>query len=95
MTAVEIIEEFKALPPAERVQVTKFVVENDDSWIPDAFKQGMADAEAGDLTKPIALDTEAHLIALDLNSEVELRRVSLEAIANDCIFGIMGATVLK
>jgi hypothetical protein len=24
-----------------------------------------------------------------------LRRVSLEAIANDCIFGIMGATVLK
>jgi hypothetical protein len=24
-----------------------------------------------------------------------LHRVSLEAIANDCIFGIMGATVLK
>ena len=52
-------------------------------------------AVAGDLTKPIALDTEAHLIALDLNPEVELRRVSLEAIANDCIFGIMGATVLQ
>ncbi len=52
-------------------------------------------SEADDLTKPIALDTEAHLIALDLNPEVELRRVSLEAIANDCIFGIMGATVLK
>ncbi|MBI3852068.1 MAG: DUF4450 domain-containing protein [Verrucomicrobia bacterium] len=51
--------------------------------------------DAGDLTKPIALDTEAHLIALDLNPEVELRRVSLEAIANDCVFGLMGATVLK
>jgi hypothetical protein len=52
-------------------------------------------AEGGDLTKPIAVDTEAHLIALDLNPEVELRRVTLEAIANDCIFGIMGVTVLK
>jgi hypothetical protein len=47
MSAQEIIEEFKALPPAERAQVTKFVVENDDSWIPKEFKQGMADAEAG------------------------------------------------
>jgi predicted transcriptional regulator len=27
--------------------VAKFVVENDDSWIPESFKQGMADAEAG------------------------------------------------
>jgi hypothetical protein len=52
-------------------------------------------AEAGDLTKPIAVDTEAHLISLDLNADVELRRVSLEAIANDCIFGIMGATLPK
>jgi hypothetical protein len=52
-------------------------------------------AEAGDLTKPIAVDTEAHLLAFNLNSEVELKHVSLEAIANDCIFGIMGATVLK
>jgi len=50
---------------------------------------------AGDLTKPIALDTEAHLIELNLHPEVELHRVTLEAIANDCIFGVMGATVLK
>jgi predicted transcriptional regulator len=35
------------LPPIERAQVAKFVVENDDSWIPKSFKQGMADAEAG------------------------------------------------
>ena len=47
MSATEIIEQFKALPPSERAQVAKFVVENDDSWIPESFKQGMADAEAG------------------------------------------------
>jgi predicted transcriptional regulator len=47
MSAAEIIEQFKELAPAERAQVAKFVVENDDSWIPESFKQGMADAEAG------------------------------------------------
>ena len=48
MSAQEIIQEFKELSPAERAQVAKFVVGNDDSWIPEEFKQGMADAEAGD-----------------------------------------------
>jgi hypothetical protein len=47
MSATEIIEQIKALPPDERAQVTKFVVENDDSWIPTSFKEGMADAGAG------------------------------------------------
>ena len=47
MSAVEIIEQIKELPPAERAQVAKFVVENDDSWIPAEFKQGMADIAAG------------------------------------------------
>lgn len=47
VSATEIIEQFKALPPSERAQVAKFVVEHDDSWIPESFKQGMADAEAG------------------------------------------------
>jgi predicted transcriptional regulator len=47
MSATEVIEQFKALPASERAQVAKFVVENDDSWIPESFKQGMADAEAG------------------------------------------------
>jgi hypothetical protein len=47
VSATEIIEQFKALPPNERAQVAKFVVENDDSWIPESFKEGMADAEAG------------------------------------------------
>ena len=54
MSASELIEQFKALPARERAQVAKFVVENDDSWIPESFKQGMADAEAGRL---VDLDT--------------------------------------
>ncbi len=49
MSATELIEQFKALPANERAQVAKFVVENDDSWIPQSFREGMADAEAGHL----------------------------------------------
>ena len=49
MSAQEVIAEFKELPPAERAQVAKFVVEYDDSWIPDEFKEAMQDAEAGRL----------------------------------------------
>jgi predicted transcriptional regulator len=47
MSATEIIEQFKGLPANERAQVTKYVVEHDDSWIPDEFKEAMQDAEAG------------------------------------------------
>lgn len=47
MSATEMIEQFKELPADERAQVAKFVVEHDDSWIPEEFKRGMADAEAG------------------------------------------------
>jgi len=54
MSAQEIIEQIKALPASERAQVAKFVVENDDSWIPEGFRQGMEDAEAGRL---VDLDT--------------------------------------
>jgi predicted transcriptional regulator len=54
MSATEVIEQYKALPASERAVVTKFVVEYDDSWIPESFKQGMADAEAGRL---VDLDT--------------------------------------
>ena len=49
MSAQEVIEEFKELPPAERAQVARFVVENDDSWIPDEFKEAMQDAVSGRL----------------------------------------------
>jgi len=54
MSAQEIIEQIKALPSDERAQVTKFVVESDDSWIPEDFKQGMADIAAG---RVVDLDT--------------------------------------
>jgi hypothetical protein len=56
MNAQEVIEQIKHLPPAERAQVTKFVVESDDSWIPEEFKQAMDDARAGRL-----VDTETAL----------------------------------
>ena len=42
------------MPSNERAQVTKFVVESDDSWIPEEFKQGMADIVAG---RVVDLDT--------------------------------------
>jgi hypothetical protein len=45
--AQEIIEQNKLLPPPERAEVARFVVEQDDSWIPDEFKETMKDAEEG------------------------------------------------
>ena len=47
LTAQAVIKQFKALPAKERARVAKFVMESDDSWIPESFKRGMADAEAG------------------------------------------------
>ena len=47
MSALEVIEQIKELPPAERAQVAKFIVEHEDSWIPDEFKAAMKDADAG------------------------------------------------
>ena len=52
-------------------------------------------AAVPDLTKPVAVDTEAHLVALDLQPGKALRELVLEAVANDVIFGLMGATILK
>jgi hypothetical protein len=54
MSAQQMIEEFQELPPAERAKVAKFVVENDDSWIPEEFKSGMDDIAAG---RVVDLDT--------------------------------------
>ena len=50
---------------------------------------------AGDLTRPVGVDTEAHLVKVPLRSGVDLRGFTLEAIANDVIFGLMGASILK
>jgi hypothetical protein len=49
MSALEIIEQIKGLPPIEREQVARFIVQNDDSWIPEEFKQAMKEAQAGRL----------------------------------------------
>ncbi len=54
MSAQDVIEQIKHMPPAERAQVAKFVVENDDSWIPAEFKEGMDDIAAG---RVVDLDT--------------------------------------
>jgi len=47
MSAQDIIEQIKALPSDERAQVTRFVVESDDPWIPEEFRHGMADIASG------------------------------------------------
>lgn len=49
MSATEVIEQFKGLPASERAQVTKYVVEHDDSWVPESFKEGMKAAAEGRL----------------------------------------------
>ncbi|MBI4027603.1 MAG: DUF4450 domain-containing protein [Verrucomicrobia bacterium] len=50
--------------------------------------------EAPDRTKWFAVDTEAHLVSMELRPDAELASVGLEAIANDLVFGVMGASVL-
>ncbi len=50
---------------------------------------------AGDLTRPIAVDTEAHLVKIPLQQGRVLRAFGVEAVANDVIFGLMGASILK
>jgi hypothetical protein len=47
MSAAEIIEQIKGLPANERAQVAKFVMEQDDSWVPESFKEGMKAAQEG------------------------------------------------
>jgi predicted transcriptional regulator len=54
MSGKEVIELIKALPPAERAEVTRFVLQEDVSWIPESFKDGMADIAAG---RVVDLDT--------------------------------------
>jgi hypothetical protein len=47
VSAQDVIAQIKALPKGERDHVVRFVIENEDSWIPESFKEGIADAEAG------------------------------------------------
>ena len=59
MTAAEVIEQIKELPADQRAKVARFIVENDDSWVPQEFKEAMKDAEAGRL---VDMDTALHEI---------------------------------
>jgi predicted transcriptional regulator len=46
MSAEQLIAEFKALSMAERQQVAEAIME-DESWIPESFREGMEDLERG------------------------------------------------
>lgn len=52
-------------------------------------------AEVSDRTKPVNVDTEAHLLAFPLREGKKLQSVTLRAVANDVLYGIMGASVRK
>ena len=47
MSVEELIKELNALPLAQRLEVVDAVLDADDSWVPESFRQGMADIEAG------------------------------------------------
>ena len=49
MSASEIIEQIKALPESERREVALYVLKSDKSWIPNSFRQGMLEADRGEL----------------------------------------------
>ena len=52
-------------------------------------------ADVPDLTQPITVDTEAHLVAIPMRAGMPLENVRIQAAANDIVFGVMGASVLK
>jgi len=43
----QLIQELKALPQEQRMQVVDAILSEDDSWIPESFRQGMKDIEEG------------------------------------------------
>jgi predicted transcriptional regulator len=54
MSVSEIIKGIEALPKDQRAQVIEFVHQLEEGDIPDSFKKGMADIEAG---RVVDLDT--------------------------------------
>jgi predicted transcriptional regulator len=57
MSAAELIEQIEALPEQERAQVIERLHALAPSWIPESFREGMADIAAGrivDLDEAIA-----------------------------------------
>ncbi|HUI05438.1 MAG TPA: hypothetical protein VL486_00375 [Verrucomicrobiae bacterium] len=47
MSVTEIIKGIQALPKEQRAQVIEFVRQLEEGEIPESFKQGMADVDAG------------------------------------------------
>ena len=47
MSAVEVIEQIRALPEEERAKVVRFVIEHEESWISTEFREAMHDADQG------------------------------------------------
>jgi len=43
----QLIRELKALPQAQRLEIFDAVLGDDDSWVPESFREGMKDIEAG------------------------------------------------
>ena len=51
--------------------------------------------EVKDMFQPVNVDTEAHLVRFELSEGKALQTVQVAAVANDIIFGVMGASVEK
>ena len=47
MSAVEVIEQIRALPEEERAKVARFVIEQDESWIPGELREAIDEAAQG------------------------------------------------
>jgi predicted transcriptional regulator len=47
MSATELVEQIEALPEQERAEVIERLHERAPAWIPESFREGMADIAAG------------------------------------------------
>ena len=56
---------------------------------------GAMSSTGQDLSRPIATDTEAHILRFMLRPEVKVETLEFRTIANDAVFALMGVTLLK
>ena len=66
MSAEAVIAEIESLPPTERAKVFAYVndaMSADDSWVPESFRQGIAEVEAGRLANMETVMSGARLPA--------------------------------
>jgi hypothetical protein len=59
MSALEVIEQIRALPHQERAKVVRFVIEHEEAWIPAGFRKAMEEAAQGkmaDLERAMAAE---------------------------------------